>query len=284
MNMNMNMEKLTHIPFTKMHGAGNDFVVIDNRNSIITLEEIIQLAPSICYRKLGVGADGIILLETPSESDLDYTMIYRNADGSDAGMCGNGARCLALFAHQLGLGESFLFNVHDTIYKAEVIHKKQIRIDFPITISVGELQNIIDEPIYRIDAGTEHLVLPIAEKELENEETIYKRGKRLRYHNAFQPDGINVNFFCGSTPDSLKLQTYERGVENLTLACGTGAIASAVGWHHIQSGKDKKNSFAVHVKGGKLTVDFTYDPEKDIYRDITLSGPGQTVFTGEYHV
>src|SRR5699024_6307176 len=121
------------ILFTKMQGAGNDFVIIDNRDYHLSKKRIIELAPELCDRKFGVGADGIMALLPAENSEIDYSMFYRNADGSDAGMCGNGARCLALYAWEKGLGTTFSFNVHDTVYQAEVIpEKRHAIIHFPI--------------------------------------------------------------------------------------------------------------------------------------------------------
>lgn len=272
------------LPFTKMQGTGNDFIVIDNRDLKITLPQIIERAPDICNRRFGVGADGILLLENPSDPAYDYTMIYRNADGSDAGMCGNGARCLARFAHQLGLGTHFTFNVHDSVYQAAIKNQQLVEISFPDETSVVEKHGITDHLIYQIFTGTEHIVLQVEEKQLNQENKLRTLGRQLRYHKEFQPKGTNVNFFSGIDPSSLKLQTYERGVENITLACGTGAIASAIAWHHIQQLNTSEYDANVYIKGGELDVKFSYDSENASYSEITLTGPAKFVFTGTWHV
>lgn len=278
------MSLTSTIPFTKMQGAGNDFVVIDNRDNIITLDQTIELAPSICNRRFGVGADGIILLDKASDSSLDYTMTYRNADGSDAGMCGNGARCLALFAHNHGLGSSLNFNVHQNTYHAEVLGEEQIKLRFPMQTSIKEISNITDGIIYQCHPGTEHIVLEVSKELLDIEEELYKRGQNLRSHTLFQPKGTNVNFIHGQDDSSLQLQTYERGVEDLTLACGTGAIAAALVWHHIQHAASGEHTFSVNVKGGQLKISFFYQNNDQTYRNISLMGPANITFTGTYHV
>lgn len=272
------------IPFTKIQGTGNDFIIIDNRENFVTVKQIVELAPKMCDRKFGVGADGIILLDNPSDPALDYTMTYRNADGSNAGMCGNGARCLALFARDLGLGSELAFNVHNNIYRAKVIDEKNIQIRFPMKTEVTELQIEGQPTLYQSHPGTEHIVLSVKQNLLTNEEYLKTTGKRLRYDDQFQPLGTNVNFIYGESANALELQTYERGVEDLTLACGTGAIASALTWHHIQDKETFENSYTIRVKGGELTVEFSYEKHLNKYQDIRLAGPAKYVFSGEYHV
>lgn len=267
-----------------MQGSGNDFIVIDNRDSKITLEQAIRWAPAMCNRRFGIGADGILLLDNPSDPTLDYTMTYRNADGSDAGMCGNGARCLALFAHQLGLGTTFTFNVHEHVYRAAITNEKTVEVAFPVNTSVQEHHGIIDHLVYQVFSGTDHIVLQVEEGRLNQKDRLRTMGRQLRYHKEFQPKGTNVNFFAGINSFTLKLQTYERGVEDLTLACGTGAIASAIAWHHIQELDSTECNFEVQVEGGTLAVHFSFDPEENAYSDIKLTGAAKFVFTGTYHV
>lgn len=270
------------IPFTKMEGAGNDFVVLDNRSEFISKQELIKLTPEICDRKFGIGSDGILVLFPPNKQDADYTMFYRNPDGSDAGMCGNGARCIALFAHSLGFDANHRFNVHNQIYEAQIKDYETVCISFPMEASAKEL-TVDGQQVYAIHTGTEHIVTNIDEHALENEENLREEGKLLRYHSQFQPKGTNVNFICGIDHTQLKLQTYERGVEDLTLACGTGAIASALIWHHQQNPvKTSSEKYAVQTKGGTLNVHFSFNPTKGIYSNIKLEGPAHFVFKGQY--
>lgn len=274
-------ENSTSISFTKMQGAGNDFVVLDNRSQQLSKEEIIKLAPELCDRKFGIGADGILALLPPEKEEADYTMFYRNADASDAGMCGNGARCIALFANALGFKARHRFNVHNVVYEAEVQNSEAVRISFPMKAHAHEL-TIDSQQLYAIHTGTEHIVTTRDKQELDEEGQLREEGQLLRHHTRFQPKGTNVNFICGLDESTLKLQTYERGVEDLTLACGTGAIASALIWHHIQETQAEHNNFSVETKGGQLTVYFDYEPSTQQFTNIKLEGPAHFVFEGTY--
>lgn len=269
------------ISFTKMQAAGNDFVVIDNRSNSFTKDELVSLAPTICDRKFGVGSDGILALIPPEQDNVDFTMFYRNPDGSGAGMCGNGARCMALFAHSLGFNKQHRFNVHDNVYEANVLGSDSVIISFPIKAAVNE-KTIAGETLYAIHTGTEHIVKEITEEKLEHEEQLVSEGSNLRYHEHFKPKGTNVNFICGINSTALKLQTYERGVEDLTLACGTGAIASALVWHHLQDGNTSPQKYSVKTKGGTLLVHFSFDSESNTYNNIKLEGPAHFVFKGTF--
>lgn len=265
-----------------MQGAGNDFIVIDNRELHLSVEKIATLAPKICNRKFGVGSDGILALTSPDMDKVDYSMIYRNPDGSNAGMCGNGARCIALFAHSLGYDASHRFNVHDTIYKAEIKDSNTVCISFPFQTRI-EKQTVNNRELYQLFTGTEHIVLPVNEEKLTKEDELRTEGSKLRHHKKFQPRGTNVNFISGIDKSKLKLQTFERGVEDLTLACGTGAIASALVWHHMQKENSTSNNiFRIQTSGGTLKVHFTLEPESRTYSNIKLEGPAHFVFKGEF--
>lgn len=265
-----------------MQGAGNDFVVLDNRSVSLSKEKLIELAPEICDRKFGIGSDGLLALFPPSKQDADYTMFYRNPDGSDAGMCGNGARCLALFAHSLGFDAEHHFNVHSQIYTAHVDDTDKVGVSFPMEASATE-RTLDGRQIYAIHTGTEHIVTTVDEDTLENEEALREMGEFLRYHSTFQPKGTNVNFICGVNKEQLKLQTYERGVEDLTLACGTGAIASALIWHYQQEKSESSSEeYSVKTKGGTLNVYFSFNATKATYSNIKLEGPAHFVFEGQY--
>jgi len=272
-----------NISFTKMQATGNDFVVIDNRSAQLSKEEIIELTPRICDRNFGVGSDGILALLPPEKQEVDYTMFFRNPDGSDAGMCGNGARCIALFAHSLGYDSNHRFNVHNEVYQAEILSQNKVLISFPMEPTAEEVK-VDDRPCYAIHTGTEHLVTTVDDEEmLENENLLRKQGAMLRYHELFQPKGTNANFIFGIDESHLKLQTYERGVEDLTLACGTGVIASALIWHHLQKPHNSDAyKFNIETKGGSLNVYFSFNTKKQTYFNIKLEGPVHFVFKGEY--
>lgn len=265
-----------------MQGAGNDFVLFDNRTLKMSEEELAQLAPAICNRKFGVGGDGLIALQFDETKKADLVMLYKNPDGSDAGMCGNGARCFSAFAETLGSPKKFTFRVHDKVYKANV-KIDSIIIDFPLETSVQEL-TIANEALLNVYTNTEHIVCSVQQHELENEQALINQGRFFRNHPDFHPIGTNVNFISGIDTENLSLQTYERGVENLTLACGTGAIASALAWHHLQQANNGDFSYHVNVKGGTLLVHFSFDEENETYTNIKLEGPAAFVFEGQYYL
>jgi diaminopimelate epimerase len=271
----------TSLPFTKMHGAGNDFVLIDNRTLKLSDHELSQLAVSVCDRKFGVGSDGIIALQFDDTKKADLVMMYKNPDGSDAGMCGNGARCFASYAVTLGSPRKFSFRVHDHVYKADV-KKDNVIISFSLTTEVAE-QSVANEPLLNIYTNTEHIVCPVQADELQEEQMLVNKGRFFRSHPAFKPKGTNVNFISGMDKSTLSLQTYERGVENLTLACGTGAIASALGWHHLQQEKPGDYKYTIKVKGGELIVHFSFMDKERSYKNIKLEGPATFVFEGHYY-
>lgn len=267
-----------------MQGAGNDFIIIDNRAGALNTDKIVALAPELCHRRYGIGADGVIALQESEKKELDYTMFYRNADGSDAGMCGNGARCLALYASKRGLGEELRFNVHETIYKAKVKPSKNtVTIFFLMEVAVKEISIKSGTSFLQAYTGTEHIVRQVSKNKLEDGDFLISQGRKYRNHPQFNPPGTNVNFICGNSDDSLDLRTYERGVEGLTLACGTGAIASALTWHHIlEMGACTDQVMKVHTKGGNLWVHYTFDTISNSYKNIRLTGEAHFVFEGSY--
>lgn len=273
---------MSQLRFTKMQGAGNDFIVFDNRTYGFTLNEIIAFTPTVCDRKYGIGADGIMALQAPEQPDVDFTMVYRNADGSDAGMCGNGARCLTVFAHSLGLPDALRFNVHHNVYTANV-GRNQASIHFPVTVSPHEL-TVNGVNCIKADTATEHLVCFVPSDQLQQEDRLIRDGRALREHASQQPAGTNVNFVHQDGTARIELQTYERGVENLTLACGTGALASAIATHRVQGGKAGKHTYTVVVKGGQLAVDFLLDPKTKTYQELVLTGPAEFVFEGTIEI
>ena len=272
------------LKFHKMEGAGNDFVVFDNREYQFTLEKIIDFTPTLCDRKFGIGADGILVLEASSDPEIDFTMIYRNADGSDAGMCGNGARCLTMFAAHSGFEETQTFNVHDAIYKAEVdTTNRHSTIHFP-DVQAPQWIDIEGTRLLKVYTGTEHVVCFTDSSKLEQEEELVSMGRSIREHKQLNPPGTNVNFVSIADEASIQLQTYERGVEDLTLACGTGALASAISSHFLSDGSGSSKQIAVQVKGGLLLVAFTFNDSTKTYQDLTLSGPATFVYEGSIEI
>lgn len=272
------------ITFHKMEGAGNDFVLIDNRTHGLSMEEIISITPTLCDRKFGIGADGLLVLEASQKDGIDYTMIYRNADGSDAGMCGNGGRCIALFASNHGFGNTQTFSVHDAIYTAKVDKiEHEVSIGFPDALAPKKIQ-INKKKYVQVYTGTEHIVSFEELERLEDEEDLVAEGAFIRNHPVLNPPGTNVNFVCIEDEDTIFLQTYERGVENLTLACGTGALASAIATHFSSKTAGNTFNYSVTVKGGQLGVSFTFNETTNTYTHLILSGPANFVFTGSIDI
>lgn len=267
-----------------MHGCGNDFVVVDNRNNAATLEQWIAWTPQLCDRRYGVGADGLLLLQ---RSDIsDFTMIYRNADGSDAGMCGNGGRCIAAFASGRGFGTAFTFDVHGKKYSATIMPFSDtefvVDLSFPVTVKPEMRRSGVEEYAFAY-TGTEHLVVPSTSGRLKQSDWLRKRGSELRNNLTLSKTGANVNFVARDT-DGLHVQTFERGVEDLTLACGTGALASVIVDHFLTGRRDSLSAEPIHCAGGSLFVSFDFLEKNREYKNLVLSGPSKTVFHGSTHL
>ncbi len=259
--------------FTKMNGAGNDFVVIDNRDlsQNLSKEQIAQL----CDRHRGVGADGLLAVE-PAESGADVKFRYYNADGGEAEMCGNGARCFGRYTAKLlgGNRTSLTFETIAGTLRAELIGDEvcidmsdpvDLEIDAPVE-SVGPVQNL--------NTGVPHAVVFV--DDLENCD-ILKNGAAIRYHDHYSPNGTNANFVGVIEPDHLAVRTYERGVEGETLACGTGITACAL-IHHLQTGAP--SPIKIDVQGGEtLSIGFEPGPDRS-FSKVTLTGPADFVFDG----
>jgi len=267
------------LPFTKMQATGNDFVLIDNREALFGPDDLSDLARVISNRKFGIGSDGLILLEDTGNKKLK--MIYKNPDGSDAGMCGNGARCFVRYAQQLGYEGVIKFLVHENLYTGRE-NEEKVEVQFPLETTVERI-SVDGEKMFQVYTNTEHIVCPVEKTALGDEKVLIEKGRTLRNHKMFAPAGTNVNFMSGISAKELDLQTYERGVEDLTLACGTGAIASALAWHHLKISGPGNFTISVHVRGGTLNVFFKVDPFDNKYKNIRLEGAATTVFEGIYY-
>lgn len=277
------------VPFTKMNGAGNDFVVLDNRFMHFSDDELAAFARRLCPRRTGVGADGLLALADGAEG-FDFRMRYRNADGSLGTMCGNGARCLARFAARAGLGTgegtvALAFETDGGPYRATVEGRAA---SGPVSLAVPPHRDAalaaieadpacgVEPAVLGIWTGTEHAVVFAPDVDAADVAT---EGARLRNAETFAPAGTNVDFVEVTGPDRIRVRTFEKGVEAETLACGTGAIASALAAH--LSGRlagDGRQSVAVEMPGGTLTVGFVADG--DAVSDLTLAGPAETVYEG----
>ena len=262
--------------FFKMHGGGNDFVLIDHRDLFIPEAEQSRFAQRLCAPKLGVGADGLILIEDSTRADFRWR--FYKADGSEAEMCGNGARCAARFAVINGIAAPRLtFETLAGLIEAEVLNH-QVRVgladvgDFRFNVSIPLEKQTLDGHFMKV--GVPHTVVPV--ENLEGT-PVRQWGRQVRFHQMFQPAGTNVNFVRAKSPHTLEIRTYERGVEDETLACGTGAVAAAL----ISARLGMVTSpVAVHTRGGEiLVVSFHLQGEK--IKEVFLEGEALVVYQGE---
>jgi diaminopimelate epimerase len=253
------------LQFNKYQGAGNDFIIIDNRSHIINPEDS-KLINRLCNRRFGAGADGLILLS--DYRDADYEMKYFNSDGKIGSMCGNGGRCAAHFAlkHSIA-GEKQKFLAYDGIHKAEVTGDI-VRLQMS---DVKEYKTI--DGNYFINTGSPHYVIFTIEIDMID---VNAEGKRIRWDPQFAPGGTNVNF-AEINNNELYIRTFERGVEEETLACGTGVTASAIA--SVLKGHFDTTPVNVRARGGNLKVDFIVKDE--VITNVWLTGPATYVFEGK---
>jgi diaminopimelate epimerase len=261
--------------FTKMNGAGNDFVMLDNRGGELRLnpEQIAQ----ICDRHRGVGADGVLMLE-PAADGADFRMRYYNADGGEAEMCGNGARCFARYASRVaGPMEKLSFETPAGVIGAELQGELvRLQMSEPTDLRVAITIPLPDGPIaaHFVNSGVPHVV--VAVDDLEHVD-VRGLGSAIRRSKMFEPKGTNANFLEQRGERQIAIRTYERGVEDETLACGTGVVASAL---IFAATKKTSGPIGVLVRGGnELQVDF--EKEGDRFKNVTLTGPAEFVFEGQ---
>jgi diaminopimelate epimerase len=253
------------VDFYKYHGTGNDFVLIDNR-SLFFDKNNIELISKICSRHIGVGADGLILLE--DDNLYDFKMIYFNSDGKQTSMCGNGGRCIISFAKKLNIiDDKANFMAIDGIHEG-IINNNLIKIKMN---TVSEIQNI--NTGFLLDTGSPHFVKFCDSIDNIN---VFEFGRELRNNKEISEDGVNINFTEVIDNSSIKVRTYERGVENETLSCGTGVIASALSAY--EKGLVDTNRIKINTLGGELFVSFEFN---NIYKNIWLEGPAIEVYKGQ---
>jgi len=265
------------IPFWKMSGSGNDFVVVDHRTPQMADAEIRSFVTQICRRGLSVGADGVILL-APSRR-ADYSWRFYNADGSEAAMCGNGSRCVARYAYLKKIAPArHVIETAAGLVQAEVSDAGRVRVHLP---DPHDMRLQLDIPVdsvtlegHFIDTGVPHIVYFV---DLVDAINVVRQGRATRQHPLFRPAGTNVNFVKVVDATTLKIRTYERGVEDETLACGTGAIAAAV----IAAALGKvAPPVTVMTRGGiDLGIDFKQDGA--VFTNVFLTGDARVVCTGE---
>jgi len=252
--------------FYKYQGTGNDFVLIDNRLQQFPKNNT-KLVASLCDRKFGIGADGLILLENDDLSD--FNMVYYNADGNEGSLCGNGGRCTVAFARQLNIiVDETTFNAVDGVHKASI--KNGV-----ISLQMQNVAEIKEKTNYAfLDTGSPHHVQLV--KNLKDFK-VFEEGKKLRY-GLYGKSGSNINFVQPIQEAVFAVRTYERGVEDETLSCGTGVTAVALAMHN--AGKVVTEEVDILTEGGKLQVRFR--KEEGVYKDIYLVGPAEQVFKGEF--
>jgi diaminopimelate epimerase len=276
------------VPFTKMSGTGNDFIVIDHRQPFIADGMQSEFARRICRRKFSAGADGLILIENSDTADFQWQ--FYNGDGSRAEMCGNGARCAARFAYTNKIAPATMrFQTKAGEIEAQILDKSgatvKIRLTAPedlrlqIPLAVGGAEQVL----HFINTGVPHTVLLVGDA---SEVPVADWGRTIRYHDLFQPAGTNANFVQVHDSGALKVRTYERGVEDETMACGTGAVASAL----ISALLERATPpVTVITSGGEqLTIHFSVTGEAgsrqlDPAAGIFLEGPAQVIYEGELH-
>lgn len=261
-----------------MNGAGNDFILFDNRTGSIDLDRS-QIA-QLCDRHRGIGADGILLLEKPTNRS-DFRMRYFNADGGEAEMCGNGARCFARFANKVGGQKAKIsFETPAGVISAELkgdlvtlrmTEPSDLRLNVDLPIAAKH------KAIHFINSGVPHVVIAVPKID---DADVRQEGAAIRYHKMFLPNGTNVNFIERRGPNKIAIRTYERGVEDETLACGTGIVASAL---IFAASENCEGPITVLARGGdELQVGF--ERVEGRFTEVTLTGPAEFVFEGTIEI
>lgn len=255
------------LKFYKYQGTGNDFIILDNRGKEYSSLNT-SLIHTLCDRRYGIGADGLMLLN--EKKSYDFEMKYYNADGNESSMCGNGGRCLVKFAYHLGIHRStYKFMATDGEHEAEIDTNETVSLKMKDVAGVKKFKGD-----YLIDTGSPHYIKMVSDvMDLD----VYKKGHEIRYSKDFEKEGINVNFVEQlGEEDKIIVRTYERGVEDETYSCGTGVTAAALICYHNENGF---NEVEVKTLGGTLSVEFNRQ-EEGKYSDVWLTGPAEKVFEG----
>ena len=258
------------LEFYKYQGTGNDFVMIDNRSNTFPKENT-QLVAHLCDRRFGIGADGLILLD--NDATTDFRMVYYNSDGNLSSMCGNGGRCLVAFAKKLNVIQN-----ETTFMATDGLHYATVGADGIVSLQMIDVAEIKNTPDYSfLNTGSPHHVQLVTDLEHYN---VKENGAAIRYGDLYGQQGSNVNFVKKIDDATFSLRTYERGVEDETLACGTGATAVAIAMNATR--QTDLNTIHLNVEGGKLAVSF--DIEDGKYTNVFLKGPAEFVFKGTIQI
>lgn len=257
------------VDFCKYQGTGNDFIMIDAR--VIAFPEKTSLVSQLCHRRFGIGADGLILIKKDANSD--FFMKYFNADGAEGSMCGNGARCAVAFSKKLGI-----ISQNDTCFNAmDGEHHASIN-DDQVSLKMKDVLTIESHPEHVfVNTGSPHHIIFT---ENIDQIDVAREGGAIRYGAPYFDEGVNVNFVKLLDKDSLRVRTYERGVEDETLSCGTGVTAAALAAYHL--GQVKTNKVKIHSRGGQLLVNFREN--QGVFKEIWLHGGASYVFRGEINI
>jgi diaminopimelate epimerase len=259
------------IHFSKYQGTGNDFIIIDDRIQLFPFNDS-DLVKFLCDRRFGIGGDGLMLLQESSQ--YDFKMVYYNADGRESTMCGNGGRCLSAFARQTGM-----FDDKASFEAVDGVHEAIIEPDGDVRLKMNDITHIEnDDGNLYLNTGSPHYTVLV--NALDDFDVV-KEGRNIRYNDKFSAEGTNVNFIQQMNQNILFVRTYERGVEDETLSCGTGVIASAITAAYLDL--TDKSTANIQTKGGNLQVSFKKLSPNE-YTDVWLKGPANFVFKGEIEV
>ena len=258
------------ISFHKYEGTGNDFVMIDNRNNFFPKQDT-KLIYKLCDRRFGIGGDGLILLE--NDNLHDFRMVYYNSDGNQSSMCGNGGRCIVAFAKSLKL------ITNETNFVAiDGFHHAKIDSNNIVDLQMKDISEVkIQDDYVFLDTGSPHHVMLVQDL---IQYDVKENGARIRYSELYGKTGSNVNFVEQISDNNFSIRTYERGVEDETLSCGTGATAVAIAMNVLE--KTKSNQIEINVQGGKVEV--TFDRNQNQFTNVFLKGPATFVFEGTINI
>jgi diaminopimelate epimerase len=271
--------------FFKMNGAGNDFINVDNRDLSLTKALDTDTIAALCDRHRGIGADGLLAVE-PAKKGADFRFRYYNADGGEAEMCGNGARCFGRFTAHLGeivLNKVTFETIAGTLAAEMIGDDVRIAMSEPKDLKLNTEAKVpgLDVPLHFVNTGVPHVVAFLESADALDDFDVFNFGAAIRNHAAFAPAGTNANFAAVLAPGHISIRTFERGVEDETLACGTGMVASAL-IHHLLTGAP--SPIKVDVEGGD-TLEIGFEKTGDqSFKNVTLTGPADFVFEGEIDI